>query len=169
MYKRFLFPFVFASLAFAQRTQVGVMIGGGGAAKLFEDSAYHVVAGVEGCVLCAGRVGLFLDYNHWRKTGQGTGNPTSLDLAGGGLRVQGTGDRVRPFLDAGLSVGAERTERPGFVPAVRESKAVLAGMLGFGVAISLTEHWYVRPMAKIGVLSSVEMAGYAGVSVGYRF
>ena len=168
MHKRFLLLFAFASLALAQRTQFGAVIGRGGAVQFFENSAYHVVVGAEGCVLCAGRVGLYLEYNHWQKTGVGTDSPTGLDLAGGGLRVQGTGDRIRPFLDAGIVAGVERTN-PGFVPPVGRSNGVVGGMLGFGVAISLSEHWYIRPMARVGVLSTLELAGFGGASIGYRF
>ena len=134
MWQRLLVFFALAPLAFAQGTQIGGMIGRGGAAKLFEDSAYHLVAGVEGCVLCGGRLGLFLEYHHWKKTGEGTGNPTSLDLAGGGA-----------------------------------SHAVTCGEVGFGAAISVSEHWYVRPLARIVVLSTPEVGGFAGASVGYRF
>ena len=169
MYKRFLLLLTFASVALAQRTQIGGVIGRGGAAHFLENSAYHVVVGVEGCVLCGGRVGLFLEYNHWQMTGSGTDNPVSLDLAGGGLRVQGKGDRVRPFFDVGMVAGVERYDRPGFVPYVRYSDAVVGAMLGVGTAISLSEHWYVRPMARFGILSTLDFAGFAGASVGYRF
>ena len=170
MSRGFLILLAFAQLALAQRTQFGGVIGGGGAAQFFENSAYHMVTGVEGCVLCAGHVGIWLEYTHRWMTGRpGSGNPRSLDLAGGGLRIQGTGDRIRPFLDAGLVGGVERIDRPGFVPYLRYSNGVVGGMLGFGAAISITEHWYVRPMGRVGVLSTMELAGFAGASVGYRF
>jgi hypothetical protein len=37
------------------------------------------------------------------------------------------------------------------------------------VAISITEHWYVRPLARVLVISTPEGGGFGGVSVGYRF
>ena len=69
---------------------------------------------------------------------------------------------------AGIFGGAERKDR-SFLPFNIESQAVAAGTLGFGAAISITEHWYVRPMARIVVLSSAEYGGFAGAGVGYRF
>jgi hypothetical protein len=157
-----------APLAFAQKTQIGGLIGRGGVAQFFENSAYHVVAGVEACFLCGGRLGVFGEYHHWTKTGVGTDEPVSLDLAGGGLRIQGKGRRVRPFFDFGLLAGAERNDRIFPFTGAR-SHAVVAGTLGFGAAISITEHWYVRPLARIVVLSTPEVGGFGGASVGYRF
>ncbi len=157
-----------APLAVAQSTQIGGMIGRGGIARLFENSAYHVVAGVEACVLCGGRLGVFGEYHHWTKTGVGTDEPVSLDLAGGGLRIQGKGWRVRPFLDFGLLAGTERNAQI-FPLSGNRSHAVGGGTLGFGAAISLSRHWYVRPLARIVVLSTPEFGGFGGASVGYRF
>ena len=157
-----------APLAVAQNTQVGGLIGGGGLAQLFENSAYHGVAGVEACFRCGGRLGVFGEYHHWTKTGAGTGEPVGLDLAGGGLRIQGQGGRVRPFFDFGLLAGVERNDQI-FPLAGTRSHAVGGGMLGFGAAISLTRHWYVRPFARIVVLSTPEFGGFGGASVGYRF
>jgi len=156
-----------APLAFAQNTQIGALIGRGGVAKLRDDSAHHVVLGVESCFRCAGHLGLFLEYHHWSKTGSGSGNPTKLDLAGAGLRIQGTGNRVRPFFDVGGFVGAR--PRRYFLPQGEESLTLAAALVGFGAAISISEHWYVRPVARVGVLSTNEVAGFAGASVGYRF
>ncbi len=167
MHKCLLLLLVVAPLAFAQDTQFGALVGLGGVAKLRDDSAHHVVLGVEGCVRCAGHLGLFLEYHHWTKTGSGGGNPTKLDLAGAGLRIQGTGSRVRPFFDVGGFVGAR--PRRYFLPQGAESLSLVAVLVGFGAAISVSEHWYVRPMARLGVLSTNEVAGFAGASVGYRF
>jgi len=168
MWQRLLVFLALAPLAFAQGTQIGGMIGRGGIARLFETSAYHFVAGVEGCVRCGGRLGLFLEYHHWKKISSGTDSPTSLDLAGGGLRIQGKGSRVRPFFDVGVAGGAER-DYLYFLPRGRASRAVACGMLGFGAAISVSEHWYVRPLARIVGLSTPEFGGFAGASAGYRF
>jgi hypothetical protein len=75
---------------------------------------------------------------------------------------------VRPFLDFGVLAGAERNGQIFLLPGTR-SHAVAAGTLGFGAAISLSEHWYVRPLARIVVLSSLEFGGFGGTAVGYRF
>jgi len=167
MHRRLLLLLAVAPLLSAQSTQIGALIGGGGVAKLLDESANHVVLGVEGCFVCAGHLGLFLEYSHWSRTGSGTGNPTRLDLAGGGLRIQGTGSRVRPFFDVGGFVGTR--PRRYFLPRGAESLTLVAALVGFGAAISISEHWYVRPMARVGVLSTNEVAGYAGASIGYRF
>ena len=157
-----------APFGFGQSTQAGGLVGRGGVAQLFENSAYHVVAGVEGCVLCGGRLGLFMEYHHWQKTGVGTDQPASLDLAGGGLRIQGKGARVRPFFDIGFVAGSEERDRP-ILPFDKTRQGVVGGLLGFGAAISITDHWYVRPMGRIIGLSSSEYGGFGGVAVGYRF
>lgn len=157
-----------APFGFGQSTQVGGLIGRGGVAQLFENSAYHVVAGVESCFLCGGRLGLFMEYHHWQKTGMGTDQPVSLDLVGGGLRIQGKGARIRPFFDIGFVAGAEERDRP-ILPFDKTRQRVVGGLLGFGAAISITDHWYVRPMGRIIGLSSSEYGGFGGVAVGYRF
>jgi len=156
MWQRLVVFLALAPLAIAQGTQIGGMIGRGGAARLFETSAYHFVAGVEGCVLCSGRLGLFLEYHHWRKISSGTDNPASLDLAGGGLRIQGKGKRVRPFFDVGLAGGVERNDLY-FLPRGRASHAVACGMLGFGAAISVSEHWYVEPVPFGGIFAQKQI------------
>lgn len=157
-----------ASCAPGQNTQLGAVLGRGGVARLFETSAYMVVGGVEGCVRCGGRLGLFFGYDHWERTGPASDHPASLDLAGGGLRVQGKGARFRPFLDFGLVAGRTQDNR-GLPASSMESRGAAGGQIGFGVAISVSEHWYVRPFAKIVGLSSSEFGGYAGASAGYRF
>lgn len=153
--------------AFSQSTQVGGFIAGGGSFRLFETSAHHFVAGAEACLLCGGRLGLFLEYQHWAKLGVGTDRPLSMDLASAGLRIQGKGARVRPFFDIGVIGGGERVDY--YYPFNLETHAVGGGVIGFGAAVSLGERWYIRPMAKIVVLSSAEVGGFAGASLGYRF
>ncbi len=154
--------FLAAPFALAQNTQFGAMLGRGGAVQLFETSAYHFVAGAETCFLCEGRFGLYADYHHWRKTGKGTDSPVSLDLAGGGLRIQGRGRRVRPFFDAGVAAGVESRYLGGPRP-------VTGGVLGAGATILLGRHAYIRPLIRITGLSSGEAGGFAGASIGYRF
>ena len=85
-----------------------------------------------------------------------------------GLRIQGKGRRVRPFFDFGLLAGVERNHQI-FPLAGNRSHAVGGGMLGFGAAISLSEHWHVRPLARIVVLSTPEFGGFGGAAVGCRF
>lgn len=157
-----------ASVVLGQGTEIGGLIGRGGAARFFDSSAYHVVAGVESCVWCGGRAGLFMEFHHWQRTGVGTDQPVSLDLAGGGLRIQGKGARLRPFLDFGLTAGTVEEDRR-ILPFNQARQGVAGGLLGFGAAISITEHWYVRPTARIIGLSSTEFGGFGGVAVGYRF
>jgi hypothetical protein len=154
--------------AFAQSTEVGFVAGGGGMARLFDNSAYHFVAGAEGCVWCGGHLGLFMQYHHWSRTSSGTDDPRSLDLVAAGARIQGTGQRVRPFLELGFTAGGERNGR-GFANGPDQARAVAGGVLGAGAAISITDHWYVRPMVRIIGLSSPELGGFAAAGVGYRF
>ena len=151
-----------APFALAQNTQFGAMLGRGGAVQLFENSAYHFVAGAESCFLCGGRFGLYAEYHHWQKTGEGTDSPVSLDLAGGGLRIQGRGRRVRPFFDAGVAAGVERRY-------MGRSRPVTGGVLGAGATVMLGPHVYVRPLLRIAGFSSGEAGGFAGASIGYRF
>lgn len=75
---------------------------------------------------------------------------------------------MRPFFDAGLAAGVERNDLD-FPLGGRASRAVVGGMLGFGAAISVSEHWYVRPLGRIVGLSTTEVGGFAGASAGYRF
>ncbi|HOL73117.1 MAG TPA: hypothetical protein PLA43_16045 [Bryobacteraceae bacterium] len=157
-----------AALASGQNFQIGGMTGGGGAVKLFETSAYHVVAGVESCLFCSGRFGLVLEYHHWQKTGSGTDQPVTLDLAAGGVRIQGTGRRVRPFVDLSFVAGTELKDRP-VIPFDKTRQGVYGGLLGLGATIPITRHWYVRPMVRIIGLSSAEYGGFGGVGVGYSF
>ena len=156
-----------APFAFAQNTQIGAVIGGGAVEEFYVFGRAPripiLVAGVEGCVFCGGRLGLFMEYYHLRKIGEGPGHTTSWDLVSGGLRIQGKGERVRPFFDIGPLGGTKRSERNNF----REDVVGLA--LGAGAAISVTEHWYVRPFAKIRLDSSLDSNIFAGAAVGYCF
>ena len=167
---RLLFLLVIAPLIFAQETQIGGMIGVGRFWKYKWNSANYVVAGGEACVKCGGRRGLYLEYNHWSRRGTGTGTypATSWDLAGLGLRIQGKGERLRPFFDIGLLVGSKRRYTP-FLVNVPQSIYAAGGGLGFGAAVSVSEHWYVRPFGRVFLLSTNENGGFAGASVGYRF
>ena len=59
-----------APLGFGLNSQIGGLIGRGGIFQLFENSTHHVAAGVEGCVLCGGRLGFPSEFRcgalcHW--------------------------------------------------------------------------------------------------------
>ena len=109
---RLFFLLAVASLAYAQDTQIGGTAGVGRFWKYRWNSANYFLAGVEACVKCGGRHGLFLEYNHWSRTGEGSGTypAVSLDLAGVGWRIQGKGERVRPFFDVGFLAGGKRRQ-----------------------------------------------------------
>lgn len=134
---------------------LGVMAGAGG----FTASGPTVAAGqvgVEACVFCAGRVGLFGEYSHWFTTGETQGfNPSdvvrSADMAGGGLRIQGRG-RIRPFVDFGIVAG--RDSHVGF-----GGGALGGGVVGGGVRIPLGGHWYIRPQVRAYGLSPHSLEG----------
>ena len=93
-----------AGIASAQGIDLGALAGAGG----FTASGPTLAAGqvgVEACVFCTGRFGLFGEYSHWFTSGDSKGYNLSdvvrrADLAGGGLRIQGRG-RIRPFVDLG--------------------------------------------------------------------
>ena len=170
MGRQLLLVMAFAPLTLAQNTQIGGMIGFGRFWKYNWNSATYVVAGGEACARCGGRYGFFVDYNHWSRRGTGTGNAPaiSLDLASLGLRIQGKDERVRPFFDVGLAVG--RKHRDSLIyPGRQQSTGLVGGGLGFGAAISASEHWYVRPFGRVFLLSTNENDAIAGASVGYRF
>ena len=170
MGRKLLFLLALAPLALAQNTQIGGTVGFGRFWKYRWNSATYVVAGGEACVRCGGRYGFFLDYNHWGRRGIGTGNAPaiSLDLAGLGIRIQGKDERVRPFLDVGFLIGRKHRDSLIF-PGRQQSIGLAGGGLGFGAAISVSEHWYVRPFGRVALLSTNENEAFAGASVGYRF
>jgi hypothetical protein len=127
----------------------------------------YVLAGAEGCVLCGGRLGLFFEYNHWQLAGV-RNNPTMLDLAGAGLRIQGKGRRVRPFFDIGVVGGREQLQRNLYL-GPSESRGVRGMLLGGGATIDIGKRWYVRPQLKLAAVSEGYVTGWFGASVGYRF
>ena len=42
-------------------------------------------------------------------------------------------------------------------------------MIGTGAAISAGERWYVRPQARLALMTSGNIAGFLNVGLGYRF
>jgi hypothetical protein len=135
-----------AGIASAQGIDLGALAGAGG----FTASGPTLAAGqvgVEACVFCTGRFGLFGEYSHWFTSGGAKGyNPSDVvrraDLAGGGLRIQGWG-RIRPFVDLG-GVGA-RDEHGLAGYGGRMGGCVVGG----GVRIPLRGGWYIRPQVRV--------------------
>jgi hypothetical protein len=159
--------FLISHAAFAQRYQLGGLIGGGTADDGEVSVGPYVLAGVEGCVLCGGRFGLVFEYTHWQLAGD-KNNPTSLDLAGGGFRVQGKGRRMRPFFDIVIVGGREQCECPLYSGRV-SSRSVSGAGIGFGAAVSIGARWYVRPQVRAYGTSGGYVAGSASAGIGYRF
>lgn len=91
-----------AAITFAQRAEIGGLIGGGAFGVSSGGAAARGQAGVEACLFCSGRLGLFGEYSHWfsgdaTQSAFRTDRVASADLGGAGLRIQGRG-RVRGFL-----------------------------------------------------------------------
>lgn len=151
----------------APGAQIGGTIGLGSFGTTEYTSGGFVVAGVEGCALCGGKFGLFMEYDHWRLTP--TGYETSvLNLGAGGLRIQGRGRRVRPFFDVGGALGRYNGKPHGYI---RRSEDFSMGgvIIGTGAAISVGEKWYVRPQARLALMTSGNIAGVLNFGIGYRF
>jgi hypothetical protein len=151
----------------APEAQIGGTIGLGSFGSTEYTSGGFVVAGVEGCALCGGKFGLFMEYDHWRLAP--TGFETSvLNLGAGGLRIQGRGRRVRPFFDIGGALGRYNGKPHGYIHR-SEDFSMVGVMIGTGAAISIGEKWYVRPQARLALMRSGNLAGFLSVGVGYRF
>jgi hypothetical protein len=162
-----------AAIAPAQSVRLGGLIGGGAFSVSSGGAAGLGQAGVEACVFCAGRFGLYGEYSHWF-SGNGTPTPfaadrvTTADLAGAGLRIQSRA-RVRVFFDVGAVAGRDEhaTGRGG----------ALGGLVvGTGVEIPWGEHWYIRPQFRAYGLSPHTLEGVdahwaasGGAGIGYRF
>ena len=170
--KLFALTFFAAAIASAQRVELGGLIGGG-AFAVSDQAAPRGQAGVEACVFCSGRFGLFGEYSHWfsgngARSFFGTDRVASADLAGAGLRIQSR-TRLRVFFDVGVVAGRDEhtTDRGGAIGGV---------VLGAGLEIPWGQHWYVRPQVRAyglsphtleGVDAHWAMSGSAGI--GYRF
>jgi hypothetical protein len=125
-------------------------------------------AGVEGCVDCGGRFAAFMEYSHWWLTPPG-GETSVLNLAAGGLRIQGKNKYVRPFFDIGVSVGQYDGHPHDYVH--KSENFGMGGIaFGFGASVSIGSRLYIRPQARFagGVPNGV-IVGTVGVGVGYRF
>ena len=148
--------FATVGVAAAQGIELGALAGAGG----FTASGPTMAAGqvgVEACVFCASRFGLFGEYSHWFTSGGTKGYNASdvvarADLAGGGLRIQGRG-RIRPFFDVGVAGGPDEHVQAG-------TGGWLGGVVvGGGVRIPLRARWYIRPQVRVYGLSPHSMEG----------
>lgn len=166
--------FSVASLASGQRAELGGFIGGGAFGVSSGGSAAAGQAGVQACLFCSGRFGMFAEYGHWF-TGGGSGmyyatdRVKSADLAGAGLRIQ-TRSSIHFFFDVGL-VGGEDQHT-----AMWRGGAIGGAVVGAGVQIPWREHWYLEPQFRVYGLSPHSLEGLGphwaatgGVGIGYRF
>lgn len=159
-----------------QSVELGGRIGGGAFGVSSASTAGRGQAGIEACVFCSGRLGLFGEYSHWfsgigtpaASFGFGTGVVAHADLAGAGLRIQG-GAFPRVFFDVGAVVGSDEHVGGG-------SGTIGGAMVGAGVEFAWREHWYVRPQVRAYVMSphSIEAVGIhwalsGSLGFGYRF
>jgi hypothetical protein len=170
MFKRWMVLFAVAGIAAAQGIDFGALAGAGG----FTASGPTLAAGqvgVEACVFCTGRFGLFGEYSHWFTSGSARGyNPSDVvrraDLAGGGLRIQGRG-RIRPFVDFGGAGAWDEHRMAGY--GGRMGGAIVGG----GVRIPLRESWYIRPQARVYGLITDDLEWHWALSglvgVGYSW
>ena len=125
-------------------------------------------AGVEVCVDCGGRFGFFMEYSRWWRTPP-SGETSVLNLAAGGLRIQGRNKYVRPFFDIGVSVGLYDGHPHDFVH-ISEGFGTGGIALGVGVSVSIGSRLYVRPQARlVGGVPKDVIEGTASIGVGYRF
>jgi len=158
-YKYLALFIVLASTAGAQRFEIGGLAGGGGFGA--EDtSGTYWIAGAEGCAFCNRKTALFAEYNHY---GLASGQTVikNADIVSGGLRVQSTAERFRPYFDIGIAGGQDH-----FLGKAHNFVGVA---MGGGVAISLGKNWYVRPGVRLQLMSYLHYGLSAGVSAGYRF
>ena len=165
--------FVAAAIAFAQRAEFGGLIGGGAFAVSSGGAAARGQAGLEACLFCSGRLGLFGEYSHWfsgdaTRSAFGADRVASADLGGAGLRIQSSG-RLRVFFDVGAVAGRDEHINGG-------GGAIGGVVAGSGVEIPWRQHWYIRPQVRVYGLSphSIEGLGVhwavsGGAGIGYRF
>jgi hypothetical protein len=156
--------------AFAQRIELGGVAGGGAFAVSSGGASASGQLGVEACIWCRGRFGLFGEYAHWisAENSLTADRVKSADLAGGGLRIQWS-RHLRPFLDLGVVGGRDTHQaRPG---------GALGGVVvGAGVRVPVAPHWYIRPQVRVYGLSPHTLEGLdahwavgASVGIGYLF
>lgn len=160
-----------AGIVAAQGIDIGALAGFGGVTASGPTVAAGQV-GVEVCVFCTGRFGIFGEYSHWFTKGEAQGfNPSDVvrraDLAGGGLRIQSRG-RIRPFFDVGV-VGGQDRHGSAF-----GGGAVGGVVLGGGARIPIRGRWYIRPQVRVYGLGTNNLydphwAMSGGVGIGYSW
>ncbi|HJZ98613.1 MAG TPA: hypothetical protein VKE70_19015 [Candidatus Solibacter sp.] len=159
-----------AALSHAQGVTFGGVVRGGGFYASSGGAAGGVQAGVEGCLLCSGRFGLFAEYSHWFAAERGSGfdRVHSADLAGAGLRIQSRRAKSL-FFDVGLAGGRDQhsSGRHGGIGGV---------VIGTGIGIPVSQHWLIRPQFRAYVLSPHSLEGVelhsvmsGGLGIDYRF
>ena len=145
-----------AGIAAPQRVDLGALSGAGG----FTASGPTLAAGqvgVEACLFCTGRFGVFGEYSHWFTSGAAPGYNASdvvrrADLAGGGLQIQGR-SHMRPFVDIGFVGGRDEHGLAG------RGGGLGGGVVGGGVRIPLRRRWYIRPQVRAYGLSPHTLEG----------
>jgi len=154
----------------AQTAELGGFAGGGAFAVSSGGASGSAQLGVQACVFCGARLGLFLEYSHWAsvETSSFTDRVKNADLAGAGLRIQWLRG-VRPFLDVGLVGGRDQhaSGRGGGIGGI---------VAGAGVRVPLGGHWYLRPQFRAYGLSPHTLEGVdahwavaASLGIGYSF
>ena len=148
--------FAVSVIVAAQGIELGALAGGGGFTASGPTAAAGQV-GVEACVFCTGRFGIFGEYSHWFSSGAAQGFNASnvvrrADLAGAGIRIQGRG-RIRPFIDLGL-IGGRDEHGP-----VGTGGGLGGGVVGGGVGLPLGGRWYIRPQVRAYGLSPHTLEG----------
>ncbi len=77
--------------------------------------------------------------------------------------------RAQPYLLGGGGL-LHHTNLGGRVFGFRnESRASLAGAVGFGVKAFINDHWFVRPEVRVTLTSSFDSVARASVGIGYRW
>ncbi len=145
------------------RYELGVRAGVGNYEAYEDSSPSRAVIGVEGCAFCSGRFGLFGSYSHL--FAPGSGGYRSAELLQTGLRIQGRG-RVSAFFDAGLAAGYSRHT---WGAGSSKGTGAVGGCLGTGVAFRTAKGLYIRPQARLSIMSDLYFAASAEVAVGWRF
>lgn len=145
------------------RFEAGLKGGAGQYSYIDDSSNTRGVVGVEVCAYCAGRFALFGGFSHFTPPVARSGYQAA-DLVEGGLRIQGR-RLVRPFLDVGVAVGQSRHSWGDGTRAFTTAGAAL----GAGVMIPVGPHLYVRPQARLYIMSQQYFAVAGEIGLGWRF
>ena len=144
------------------RYELGIHAGVGDYGYSDDTSRHRGVVGAELCAFCSSRRALFAEYSHWT-----TPSPSSstgyraADSFGGGLRFQSSRRSVKPFFDAGAVVGSSRFGT--------RSRTTAGAVFGTGAKILAGQHVYIRPQARLYIMSQSYIAVEGGVGIGWRF